>query len=70
MTGMVWLYEQRKACRTNAEILEALGEKAQEFAPLVTENALRTAIDSIARHHSRPPLKGKYGRRKSELSKA
>lgn len=67
----VWLYRMRKEGRTNAEILSALGDRAEQFAPLETENALRSAIDAIARHHSWPPLKGKSGRRKaSELSDA
>lgn len=58
----VWLYEQRKAGKTNAVILAELATKAQEFAPLESENALRNAIDSIAIHHHWPILKGKAGR--------
>jgi hypothetical protein len=58
----VWLYEQRKAGKTNPAILAELAERAQEFAPLESENALRSSIDSIAEHHCWPQLKGRAGR--------
>jgi hypothetical protein len=58
----VWLYEQRKAGKTNAAILTELANRAAEFAPLDSENALRSAIDSIANHHRWQILKGKAGR--------
>jgi len=58
----VWLYERRKAGLTNAVILAALTQEAARFAPLETENALRTAIDQIAAFHGWPELKGRAGR--------
>lgn len=67
----VWLYEQRKGGATNATILEALRKKASEkpdFFPLESENALRTAIDTIAAYHGWPALKGKAGRPKANHS--
>jgi len=66
----VWLYEQRKAGRTNAAILADLGTKAAQFAPLESENALRAAIDSIANYHRWPILKGKAGRPRASISGA
>src|SRR5262249_41924606 len=58
----VWLYEQRRSGKTNATILSELSARASEFAPLESENALRSAIDSIANHHRWPVLKGRPGR--------
>jgi hypothetical protein len=62
----VWLYEQRKAGMTNSAIREALGSRAADFAPIESDNALRTAIDSIAGYHGWEQLKGKSGRPKSK----
>lgn len=60
----VWLYEQRKAGKTNAVILAELGKRASEFAPLESENALRAAIDAVANFHRWPAVKGRAGRPK------
>lgn len=60
----VWLYEQRKSGRTNAAILEELAGLGTKYAPLYTENALRTAIASVARYHCWLELRGRPGRRK------
>ena len=64
----VELYQLRKAGKTNAEILEWLAGVATKYSPLETENALRTAIESIAQHHAWPILKGKGGRRRAEVA--
>lgn len=64
----VWLYEQRRAGKTNAVILKELGARATDFAPLDSENALRTAIESIAEFHRWPLLKGKPGRPKASAA--
>lgn len=61
----VWLYEQRKAGKTNVVIRMELLARASEFEQLESDNALRTAIDSIAIYHGWPILKGKAGRPKS-----
>lgn len=62
----VWLYERRKSGKKNREILDELKiEKGQEFSHLETDNALRTAIESIAIHHNWLMLQGKAGRPKS-----
>jgi len=61
----VWMYEQRKAGKTNAAILAELGSRAAEFSPLESGNALRSAIDSISQYHGWPTLRGKAGRPKS-----
>jgi hypothetical protein len=66
----VWLYEQRKAGLNNAAILAELAKRAAEFAPLETENALRSAITSIALYHSWPSQKGKAGRPRKISRKA
>lgn len=61
----IWLYRQREAGKTNAAILASLKAEGSKFIQLETENALRAAIDSIARHHRWPELKGRPGRRKA-----
>ena len=61
----VWLYEQRKAGKTNTVILADLRARAREFEQIDSENALRTAIDAIAIFHRWPALKGKAGRPKA-----
>jgi len=58
----VWLYEQRKAGVTNTAILAELARRANEFAPLESENGLRMAIKSIAQFHGWPHFEGKPGR--------
>jgi hypothetical protein len=64
----VWLYQQRQSGKTNATILSELSARASEFAPLESENALRSAIDSIAHHHKWPVLKGRPGRPRAKPS--
>lgn len=67
----VWLYEQRREGKTNAAILNALSRRGQEFAPLESENALRTAIETIALYHRWPVIKGRAGRpRTSDASQS
>jgi hypothetical protein len=61
----VWLYEQRAAGMTNPAILAALDGRAGDFALLDSDNALRTAIESIAEFHGWPILKGRPGRPKA-----
>jgi hypothetical protein len=61
----VWLYEQRKVGKTNSAIRDELAARAADFAPLESDNALRTAIETIALYHGWPPLKGKSGRPKA-----
>lgn len=63
----VWLYEQRKSGVTNAWILAALLKRGQEFAPLETDNALRSAVASIALYHRWPMQKGRAGRPRKAL---
>jgi hypothetical protein len=58
----VWLYEQRKAGKSNADIRSGLAHHPAKFETLITDNAVRSAIDSIASYHKWPPLKGKPGR--------
>lgn len=60
----VWLYRQREAGKTNGETLAELSRKAETFAPLESDNALRSAIKSIAQFHGWPELKGMPGRKK------
>jgi hypothetical protein len=62
----VWLYEQRKAGKSNRTILDELSARAKDFAPLDSENALRSAIDSIANFHGWPMVKGAAGRPRSD----
>jgi hypothetical protein len=62
----VWLYGLRRDGKTNRDMLSQLSERGQEFAPLESENALRSAIDSIAQHHNWPALKGTPGRPKAK----
>jgi hypothetical protein len=61
----VWLYQQRRDGKTNGVILTELATRAADFAPLESENALRTAIETIAAYHHWPLLKGKSGRPKA-----
>jgi hypothetical protein len=61
----VWLYEQRKSGKNNSFILAELAKRAEEFAPIESDNAIRMAIDSIAGYHRWEPLKGKSGRPKA-----
>lgn len=60
----VWLYEQRKAGKTNRELLSELERIASErgFAPLSTDGGLRRALETIAQHHGWPVLEGRSGR--------
>lgn len=66
----VWLYDRRKNGITNAAILAELRERGKEFTLLESENALRSAISSIAHYHHWPLQKGKAGRpRKSTTTR-
>lgn len=61
----VWLYRQRQSGKTNAAILAELSARASEYAPLESDNALRSAIDAIAHYHKWPLVKGRPGRPRS-----
>ena len=61
----VWMYEQRKAGKTNNAILSELKKRGQEFAYLESESSLRNAVKAIALHHNWPELKGRSGRPKA-----
>lgn len=66
----VWLYQQRQEGRTNSTILSDLSARATEFAPIESENALRSAIESIAHHHRWPLIKGRPGRPRAKADTA
>jgi hypothetical protein len=67
-----WLYEQRKAGRTNKQILQELDRIAHErdFAPLKSQNALRTAIGSYAEYERLPKIDGQRGRPRTNSRQA
>lgn len=62
----VWLYQLKKSGKTNDAILEALAQRGKEFETLVSPNALRRAIESIAIYHGWPQQKRGPGRPRSQ----
>lgn len=57
----VWFYEQRKAGKSLKDILRDLRSRP-EYHQVESENAVRGAIESIARHHGWEVVKGVPGR--------